>query len=1037
MNKLSINLRKTFLTIMLLVALLMCSIIGIMSGMSVAHAYTYSKTSTVSVDNGDFTEYVVMETGTPYSITDKHWTLTTTGGVVGGVIDTSDSTFDSNNKFGLSANPRIDESIKTPDNYVLMFRASTFGIGKAKSESVTISSDTFYDVSIRAKNANGGQGYIVFNLDGEDYSLPVVTSEWNTYHLLVATDIYNSSSLNLSLYLNKNSAQSTGETFFDHIEINEISHLDFYSTSSSYYVAKADLTATRSASAVSNFTNSDFNDGMNGWENKSVVSSGDYDVNVYSLANINSLIAQNFDVSGAGISRSYRFGEAYSLLILNKDKVTTNVQSTAENLLTIPQHSYYRLTLIVKTGNMSSSSFQATLTPTNEDISPLTVSQSSMSSSKDTMNGFASMNIFIKGSVQDDESVSLSMGINDASGYAIVDSIELVPITMTEYNNNGTDSTKIDLSPSYIKDTSNLSNGRFDFSSSNNIEVKYPLAPENWTFSGTTNESGLIRINPSKFILDAVQYGSPTNPGIDTVKYSTIDADYYNENVLMLRNRSNEDIYYISAEKSVSSKASTVRFTINVKTLDNAEAFVKVIDANNNVIACVEDINTNNQWQMVNVYVKNGISSISLRLVVGMEGNGSEQFVFFDNADYKTEEYKDGLLTSYANLLNNGFTAKTSSVVENTSRFKIYEANGFSIYSTMIENEAVYGIVDVRENSSLSNHTEAEDGYLLVINNDLNSYNVISTDYTYSLSNGNYYEISIYVKTDFSSATLNGDTYGAYIELVNVDEDGNIVIDSENTNKFENIVTTNTDNNGYVKYSIYVVSESDQKVKVLLGLGGEENLTEGTVFFDDLKVTDITMSEYAEKVADEHTIVSKVVEIPDESGDDDKPKDKEDSGINIFALMSSILLIIALAFAIAGVIIRRHIEKTPKKSKTIKNKPSYHKTPKEIDKRNIAKDLGEMRSSSLADLTKRRDSLQDKLDNLTSEYKEATKGDELVDEAKYKEYIKKANKIREEKEYLDSAIAYLQSEGNARMAERKEMRKRQKKSKQDLKDSQE
>lgn len=1032
----SYNLRKICFNLFLAVAMMFSAILCVMTHMSSAYAYTYVNSGVVVLNNADFNQYTTGENGSPYSLENKNWVVTTSGGVVGGVIDTTSSTFESNNKFGLASNPNVDESIKDADKYVLMFRTSTYGVGRATSETITLTNGSYFDVSIRAKNAENGQGYIVFNLDSTDYSLPVVASEWNTYHLLVATDVYNSSSLNLSLYLNKNSAESKGATFFDHICIDEISEVDFYSSSSSYYVSKADLTTARAEYSVANFTNSDFSAGMNGWTNASVVSSGDYAVGVYSLSNINSLIAEKFNEAASNYADSYRFNNLYSLLLLNKDNVTTKVESSEDNLLTIPQHSYYRLTLIAKTGHLSASNFKATLTPTNEDISNLTITQSDMSSSIDNMNGFSTMSFLIKGSYLKDEALSLSMSLESASGYVIIDSIELYPITMSEYTNSTSTSNKLDLSTDYSIE---MQNGRFDFSNNDNIEVKYPLLPADWTFGGTTNESGIIRINPSKFNIDAQNYGNPSNPGLDTATYDSIsNSEYYNENVLMLRNRSHEEIYYASTENTLTSKVSTAKFAIDVKTLDNAIAFVRLVDSDGNIVASIEDINTNNEWKTVSLYVKNGISSLSLKMLVGMKGNGTNQYVFYDCAVYKTEEYVEGEYSVYVNLLKNGFTSKTSKVVENTSTLKIYEINGFSVYSSVNSADAVYGVVDVKENSSLKTYSDAEDGYLLAINNAVDNYTIISSDYTYSLSGNSYYEISVYVKTDFSSATSNGETYGAYIELVGLNDNGEIVLDEENTNKFDNIVTSTTDNNGFVKYSLYVLSEKEQKVKILLGLGKEDSLTEGTVYFDDLNVTDITEAEYAEQQASSTTLVSKVIEVPttDNNNEDTTTKEKEDSGVNVFALMSSILLILALIFAIAGVLIRKRNEDKPAKPKKIKDKPEYHKTPKEIDKRNISKDLSEMREESLADLRKRRDSLQEDLDNLTSNYEAETKDDEVINQVKYKEYIKNANKLREEKEYLDSAIAYLNSDSNAKVAERKEIRKRQRKAKKELEEAQ-
>ena len=74
-------------------------------------------------------------------------------------------------------------------------------------------------------------------------------------------------------------------------------------------------------------------------------------------------------------------------------------------------------------------------------------------------------------------------------------------------------------------------------------------------------------------------------------------------------------------------------------------------------------------------------------------------------------------------------------------------------------------------------------------------------------------------------------------------------------------------------------------------------------------------------------------------------------------------------------------------------------------------------------LLKEFNNLQKEYDELKAEYDKKLSEDDDVDKNLYKEYTKKANKLTERIDYLNSAVVYLQDEENIKAEERREINK--------------
>ena len=1027
MNTLSNSTRKILLILLLIVSFVFLTNITIIPSYfsAATRSYIYSNDSSISIENGDFTSFSRGGTGTPYSIADYDWTVAGSSNVLTGVIDVSDDTFEDNNGFGLSENPgRYDGIDSSSDNYILMFSSNSSSRASVTSEEATLTNAKFYEISILVKTSNEGVGSIYASL-GDGVSFTNISSpSWRVYYILVATDDISSETFDISLHFGGGRASNaTGQVFYDNIEIKEISHTDFYSAQESTTLQKVDLTRPLATS----FTNYDFENSIeNGWVVNAISGTAEAVVGIYPTDTINSLILDAFPESEDDTSaKTFVYGNTSSLLLLNKDATTSSVSTSEDNLITIAQHGFYKLTILLKTGDLSDDGVTITLTPENENIESTELTNQTSSSGLDNYNGFTKVTFYIKGSVTKDEKVSMSISLGEGAGWAIVDDILLQPISASEYST----SSALDLSTE-ITDTSDITNGLFDFSDNESYTLTYPLKPQDWNYTSSTlnAKSGIIRINPEYFEKDYSNYGYPTNPGVNTAFYEgvSIPSNYFNENVLMVRNTSLEDAYFTSdienttLNQNTNASQSIVRISVGVNTQNSASAFIRLVDEEGNVIAIFDNINTNNKWQMFYFYINNGITEKNIAVELGVHGRNSNDYAFFDTVSFEenvSEQVDFNDMTSsnsaYINFMQNGFDYSTN----------------FSGYNS------ASGNYNYKTTTSIPSHNGAQGNSVLQMTNTIeDDYQTIISDYTYSLVEGSYYEISVWVRTHFDNNALiyNGENYGAYFELVNIDEDGNIVIDenNENPNKFENIIVTATsENNGWIKYSMYILAEADQDVKILLGLGTEENPTMGTAYFDDMVVTDITEETYAAQSENETTIVSNVIEISQDDSSNESTTPSTEAPVNVWILASSILLVVALILAIAGYLIR----KIPKNKIKKVDSSEYDKAPTDIDENAVKKELKERREENLSKLKFELENLQKEYNNLKSDYEKQTENDEVVNKDLYAEFTKKANKLIDRIDYLNSAVVYLEDETNIKMSERKEITKRKQDAKEKFK----
>ncbi len=987
--------------------------------MGLSPAFAYSKDSSTKFDNSDFTSTTSNSKGIPY--TANKWTVSGDAHVNKGVIKVDETSFKSLN-YGLTDNPSRDNSISGTDYNILMFYSkSTAGKAEAKSSEITLSKASFYKISVLAKTDEGALGSITGTFGSKTVDFTNISTEvegvsyWRTYNFYVATDDFETAKASLTLRYGSSSnveGKTTGAVFFDNIIVTEIDENLFSQATNDIYNK---VLSSLKRSTLTSFTNSDFESALsNGFERKDT--NGTNTVDVLPTASINQLIKDNFDNNTTNIAMTNASGNTSSLLLLNTESETKKVSTKEDNTLKIKQFGLYKLTVLYKTGDLSGTGLNIKIYD-KDDADTYKAEQTNLTNSDklSNYNEFSLATFYIKGSAEGDKEVYMDISLGEGKGWAIVDDIKLFPIVTSEYSSTNA----LDYTSSLTKD-SNFSNGEFNFVNIDSQEQSngdiYPATPSNWTLVGDNSvKSGIIRLDPEVFNTDRASYGYPTNPGFDKAYFSelTNNAHNYYENVLMLRNASNDEVYYKSSSMTLSantlSSSSYTKISVSVKAVDGI-AFLRLVDGNSNLLGSIENISTSsssltNGWKRFNIYVYNGITEQKLELQLGSYGNSD--FVFFDNVDVDTS-IKDKPENNVLNADGTIFVNMTTNSFENKTGFSGHKKQTTNYKFSYVQN------VETRP--------EASDQYILKITNAPATYQTLISDYTYTLTEGKYYEFSVWVKTDFDSVNNSG-TYGANIEIATLDNDKNVIENDENANKFVNINTNTLENKGWVKYSIYVLARSTQNVKICLGVGTAENPVYGDAYFDDLTVQEINKSDYPASSTDT-TIVSEVIEstTDDDTNDSDDVK-TESADINVWLLISSILLVISLILAIIGYSIRR----IPKKKKEVKvDKKKYDKEKDQVDEDLIKKNVKAQKDENLTKLNAEIDDLQKQYDELKAEYEEKTKDNDTVDQKMYASYTKKANSLIERIDYLKSAVTYLNDPVNTRTMEKKEINKSKK-----------
>lgn len=207
-------------------------------------------TSSPEISNGYFNYTDSSFTGT-YPLAPASWSITNSANTNSGIINTQKADFNSktNEYYGNLAwenvgyTPLQYDQSEDANNNLLMIR-NVNDYQSYKSTSYSMSSDSYYKVSIDVRTLSSDKAYINLTSDSEStiarYSLNSNT-EWTTLTTYVATG-FGSKSLTIELGLNTADALGTGYAFFDNCRVATIEKEEFAAATTSTTTKVVDFT---------------------------------------------------------------------------------------------------------------------------------------------------------------------------------------------------------------------------------------------------------------------------------------------------------------------------------------------------------------------------------------------------------------------------------------------------------------------------------------------------------------------------------------------------------------------------------------------------------------------------------------------------------------------------------------------------------------------------------------------------------------------------------------------------------------------------
>ena len=973
--------------------------------------------------NLDFSDCRYISQGKPYS--PSNWS----------VADNSDGTANMgilplNNEYFVDykTNPGVKDVASDSNILLIGSKEVDTHAGYKNSGTATLSANSYTIISVLVYTDTENNGASIY-LTGLDttYGIENINTgkAWDTYYFFVKTPTYKSQSINIELWLGtRTNTLARGEVFFDNIKINTVSSILYQSTMDELNTSnykEIDLSGVY----ADTFTNADFENGFDGWQITTGAGNGDITSdNTYKDGDKIYGIADTSDKVVIGVEDNNSvpgliYGSNNALFFNNK--VASFITAKSTSTITIKQYAYYRLSVFAKGIDISENGATITLTEKTDNESPFTSSKTitTSSSSLSQYNGYTEYVFYIQGNPYRDIEleISFSLGTQDkkSSGIIAFDNITLEKISYEVYDEykGATNATEFALYND--ADTSSITNGAFNFSASD-IEVTTPVVPRDWAIENITN-SGIINLNKTQF----ENAGYPfAHPGVTGYPGSTNDLTKTTNNVLVLSaqngtNKLTSSTFDVSSEAIIAVSA-----YIKTQDLQNGEkATIKLIEKSGAVLLS-KDI-TIDSWKEYTLYLKNTYTTLSLQLVIEL-GNENNKIangrIFVDNVKVDTEITNDVFLTQQNSSSDYHLTTNLS-----TNSFNNFDKNQDGIYNpTLFEagNESqgtIAGIVDVTELGPLNPGLRdgATDNYVLMINNTIDGNFYYKNKFAYSLEEGSYYKISVWIKTeDLTSNSPNDEENNAYMGA-------NFAITNSNESFKAIASTSNTDNNDWVQYTYYVKATNTQSLYVSLGLGNAV-VTTGKVYFDDLSVEKIDEAYYTAATADDTTIVGSVTEESDETEETEETTPTT-IPVNIWILVPSLLLAVTLIAAIISIAIQNINFK-----KKVKVKPQSYDRTKSLNNDIVRRELAKVREDKINNINREIKDLKDKMNQNKVAYEEKIKGqtDNKKLQVEFTKYAKINNKLESQVDKLKAAITYLNDESNIQNEEYKEIKRREK-----------
>lgn len=867
----------------------------------------------VTVTNSSFNNY---PNTTTLDETPSGWTRLNNSGATAGVINVTNGNM-SNYNLSTAENPgKNNDSL---DNKILMINAKNKDNNLPKniaykSNSFTLNSYSYYKLSVLVYTQSGAKASVYLSknssnaLSNEDFvSLEYFStdSKWQLVELYLETGI-DSMSGQIELILGSKDKTSINAVFFDEVKLSKITKAVYEDSTASDFVSIESL-----ANYVNLLQNPNFEQELNYWSKiESSDSSGAY-ARVLDVTNKNSM--ESFDLDYLGQDNSLSTNNA--LVIYTTNDSAYGVES---NDIVLQNHKLYKISVNVKVSeDIKGGAFVAI--KENNDVldfystqnlevpkdfySPVTKSLSITSNSNSKLtNNYTNISFYIKNHTLYDTSIKLQLWLGYrngeeetlANGVAVFDSITIEEITNDKYNSATTSSNvaKVELN-TLTNSNPSVTNGLFNTSEMDNLDNPYPTKAASWTVTnGSLTEcvNGIINTNAQIYENNKSYYGGLDNPLNKDISINDVN------NIYMMWNKSPSYQTLESPSFSVNS-TSTSEISFELRTIDS-KTNIYVVDSNNRVV--YKDINVeSSRWSTYTVLVKTDASneSLHLRIELGNKDNQVSGYALLDNVKVTKKTMTDAEYSNYINFNNTiDFTNGRFNLISDTKN----ENNMFEslAFTGKVEdgnsNSAYGGVIDGQNNEFNFENSEDNENILknmlIIETTDKSTYSLTSNFQT-SLTAGNYYKFTIYIKTRLNDVEVEEDEYyGAEFALNGLDK------------KLTGIMS----NDEWTKYEIFVQTTNTVSVAPKFSLRSLSFETKGFAVFDNYSFENITESIYTNAMTEYGEDSPYALFI----GNTDSPEEDEESNNNNggnfdWLILPTLITALAIVIAVVGSLVRK------------------------------------------------------------------------------------------------------------------------------------
>ena len=1018
----------------LTLAVTVCTCQAFIGTTNVYAAPTLQGKQTISITNGDFNS---QPTATYLDTSPSGWT-SGSGNAKKGIISVQNSSFSLNSSSSYNLSSTENPGTPGEDNKVLMINARKDNVNDTNkstidsftSDEISLDAYSYYKLSVSVNTLSTARASIVLEGLTEDNMLSdknnsyfsdikSPTNAWQEYTYYISTN-EDSQNVKLKLALGvitpSNQIASFDAAFFDEVSLEKCSETYFNKSIADSLEANQVFTEIiYDRFDITPDLNFNFEKGMTNWEQ----------FGTYSNDKVFTAETKSTGLISQGADLSLNNQKALVLSADEDNKVHVGFKS---EVFDIKMAKTYRISFMAKATDLNGSAnikFVETdyLEETyGNETSPTTSTITFSATSENILtNDYKEYVFYVKGYELYDTQAQLELSLGEESvpacGTVVFDSIKIMECSYDKFD--GTDSSSEEIKKvtlSTITENPSFTNGAFNNAYAENIKFEYPLVPNDWTQSEKENNAVFGVVNTTKWAdIPANKkpfISSPLNPSVEMPNGQVVPvASTSSNNILMVYNKPYSK-QVITSPTFTAEMNKYYNLTFNYYAFGNALS-IKVLDADQNVVYEDSNLGSTTAWETYKITFRTehfSVETLSVVIELNNKESSNSAYALFDNFQFYTldnfnlENFQTAIDTNKNTIdLSNLGIHQTG---EQNAVTGIYDAtlfNGNLESGTQTPGSdaiAVGGIINEVNNFGVefpSTHTNAVQNMIILQTHSIADYTLTSKN-TISLTAGNYYKFSVYIKTSFNTTPVDEEAFGAYFKLVGL-EDASL--------------TKIVSGTMFDQYIIYVTPNEDASVNVQFGLKSE-GVDSLTALFDTFEFTTIEKIDFDKAVTSNNVLVLKADATQAEDEEDNDDSTNSGYGANIWIEVSTLLMILAIVIAVIGGLIRK------KKSKKIKVKKQAEYAQKAAMVRDSSLVEAERRrDQEIANLVREKHNLNEELKELEAENKQRLaenrklSGKQITRKAEkeFKLYAANRQRIVRDIGRIDERIKDAQTEG--------------------------